>query len=51
MVTAEKASNDTRMKKEMAFSTFMNKMNVAEEMIKEYGFISEEEVEDELANI
>ena len=51
MLAAEMSSLDLQTKKEMAFGTFMNKMNVAEEMIKEYGYISEKEVEDELAKM
>lgn len=38
-------------KKEMAFKAFMEKMDVAEKSVEEYGYYSEEEVEEELAKI
>ena len=42
---------DTNSKKERAFQTFMDKMNAAERSVQEYGYCSEEEVEEELAKI
>lgn len=42
---------DTNSKKERAFQTFMDKMNAAERSVQEYGYYSEEEVEEELAKI
>lgn len=38
-------------KKENAFKIFMEKMNAAEKSIQEHGYYSEEDVEEELANI
>lgn len=35
-------------KKESAFKTFMEKMNVAEKSVQEQGYFTEEEVEEEL---
>ena len=42
---------NTQTKKEKAFNTFMEKMNVAEKSVQEQGYFTEEEVEDELAKI
>lgn len=38
-------------KKDRAFQTFMDKMSVAEKSVVEYGILTEEEVEEELAKI
>lgn len=42
---------DINGKKESAFQTFMTKMAVAERSVREQGYFSEEEVEEELAKI
>lgn len=42
---------NTQTKKEKAFNTFMEKMNIAEKSVQEQGYFTEEEVEDELAKI
>lgn len=42
---------NSQAKKENAFKTFMDKMNVAEKSVQEQGYFSEEEVEEELAKI
>ncbi|MDE7207458.1 MAG: hypothetical protein K2N90_09950 [Lachnospiraceae bacterium] len=42
---------DTQIGKEKAFQIFMDKMNAAEKSIKEIGYYSEEEAEEELAKI
>lgn len=42
---------NSKNKKESAFKTFMEKMNVAEKSVQEQGYFSEEEVEEELARI
>lgn len=38
-------------KKEAAFKVLMEKMDAAEKSVEEYGYYSEEEVEEELAKI
>ena len=42
---------DTQIGKEKAFQIFMDKMNAAEKSVKENGYYSEEEAEEELAKI
>ena len=42
---------NAQVKKENAFKIFMEKMNAAEKSIQEHGYYSEEDVEEELANI
>lgn len=44
-------SINTQTKKENAFKTFMEKMNVAEKSVQEQGYFTDEEVEEELAKI
>ena len=39
---------NTQTKKENAFKTFMEKMNVAEKSVQEQGYFTEEEVEEGL---
>lgn len=42
---------DANNRKERAFRTFMKKMDAAEKFVQEDGYYSEEEVEEELAQI
>ena len=42
---------NTQSKRDVAFKTFMDKMNAAERSIQEQGYFTEEEVEAELAKI
>lgn len=42
---------DQHNKKESAFRTFMDKMNLAEKSVQENGYYSEEEVEEELDQV
>lgn len=42
---------NTQSKRDVAFKTFMDKMNAAEKSIQEQGYFTEEEVEAELAEI
>ena len=42
---------DQDTEKENAFRTLMDKMNLAEKSVQEYGYYSEEEVEEELDKI
>ncbi len=42
---------DTQIGKEKAFQIFLDKMNAAEKSVKENGYYSEEEAEEELAKI
>ena len=44
-------SLNAQSKKENAMETFMEKMNIAEKSVREKGYFSEEEVEEELAKI
>lgn len=51
IVTELKEEIDTDSKKDDAFRIFKDKMNATERFIQEYGYYSEEEVEEELAKI
>ena len=42
---------NTQSKRDVAFKTFMDKMNAAERSVQEQGYFTEEEVEAELAKI
>ena len=42
---------NTQSKRDVAFKTFMDKMNAAEKSVQEQGYFTEEEVEEELAKI
>ena len=42
---------NTQSKRDVAFKTFMDKMNIAEKSVQEQGYFTEEEVEEELARI
>lgn len=42
---------DQHTEKERAFRTFMDKMNLAEKSVRENGYFTEEEVEEELDKI
>lgn len=44
-------SSEERSRKTSAFRTFMEKMDVAEKSVKEQGYYTEEEVEEELLKI
>lgn len=44
-------SHNVQNKRESAFRTFMEKMDVAEKSVQEQGYFAEEEVEEELAKI
>lgn len=44
-------SVNAQMRRENAFRTFMEKMNVAEKSVLEQGYFSEEDVEEELEKI
>ena len=42
---------DANNRRDSAFKTFMEKMDTAEKSVQEHGYLSEEEVEEELAKI
>lgn len=44
-------AHNVQVKKEEAYNIFMEKMKVAEESVLEHGYVSEEEVEEELSKI